>query len=308
MNGVLIETASGRIRSGLSGPPINSSECKPWEGFFIKKCGSTNVSAHDVILLKHALCLQLDQSAHLDWSSDDQRVSMSIEPGRTCIFPANKLHSTSFRHDGGHIMVFFDPQFLAASANFGGVADPIELNCRFGIDSAPLRELILLLQAESERSSSADNHAATAIARLIAIHLVQHHSRAKSSSVKSGGLSPTRLKRVLDLIEQTPLAEMSLDKMAAAGGLSVFHFARVFRQSTGMSPLQYVMTRRISRAQELLLQPFTRIQDVALECGFCDQAHLTRHFKRVTGVTPAVFVRAGGGGNILPRNSRNVLE
>ncbi len=202
-------------------------------------------------------------------------------------------------------MLFFEPRFLDESANVDGAAGQLELGCHFGVDSPPLRELILLLQAESERTDSADNLAAEAIARLIAIHLVQQYSNRQVNPLKSGGLSPTRLKRAMDFIEQTPLAEISLNRMAASVGLSVFHFARMFRQSTGMSPLQYVMERRIGRAQELLLRPFTRIHDVALECGFCDQAHLTRHFKRSTGITPAVFMKRRSGGSILPTDSRN---
>ncbi len=306
MNDVLLETTIGRISAGLSGPPINSSGDKLWQGFFVKKCGPTNISAQDVILLKNALCLQLGESARLDWRADDQRVTSIIEPGRISIFPANKLHSGTFRHHGEHIMVFFEPQFLMEAANSGMTADPIELSWQFGIESAPLRELILLLQAESERPGSGDDRAATTIARLLGIHVVQHYSNAATTIAKTGGLSPTRLKKVMDFIENTPTGEMSLKRMAVAAGLSVFHFTRVFRQSTGMSPLQCVMRRRINRAQELLLRDRARINDVALECGFCDQAHLTRHFKRITGVTPAAFIRSARNSSISPSGSMNV--
>jgi AraC family transcriptional regulator len=157
-----------------------------------------------------------------------------------------------------------------------------------------LRELGLLLRDEARRLHTENPNYPVTIARLMAMHLVQHHAVRKTASARRGGLSPTRFSRVKELIQLRLGENLTLDEMARTAGLSVFHFSRVFRQTTGMSPFQYVTTCRINHAKQLLLHPFARIGDVALECGFCDQAHLTRQFKRFVGITPAAYVRSLG--------------
>lgn len=294
MDDVVVETLTGRIRPGLAGEPVATSRGKPWNGFFVKENGPTRVEAHQVMLLKHAVWLQRDAPAQLEWHGDGRFVNKRIAPGQLCICPASKLHSAKMWHNGSHIVAFFEPEFLAQSMDNGVRPEKIELRWEHGVDSPPLRELMLLLHAEATRPSASDGHYATAIARLIAIHLVQHFSTQITDFVKRGGLSPARLKKVAALVEQRLGDELSLDEMARAAGLSVFHFSRVFRQTTGMSPFQYVLKSRIGRARERLLEPHARIGEIALDCGFCDQAHLTRHFKRIAGVTPAVFVRRIG--------------
>jgi AraC family transcriptional regulator len=89
------------------------------------------------------------------------------------------------------------------------------------------------------------------------------------------------------------LAEsISLEELAKAAGLSPFHFARQFKAATGHPPHDYHIRLRIDRAQELLR---TRGREwnlaaIANECGFADQSHFSRQFKRVVGVTPGDYL------------------
>jgi len=85
--------------------------------------------------------------------------------------------------------------------------------------------------------------------------------------------------------------DISLQDLAAVVRLSPFHFARMFKQSTGVTPHQYLVRCRVMRAKELLLANRHSVADVAAQVGFCDQSHLAGHFKRVVGLTPRVFVR-----------------
>lgn len=307
MDDVLVETASGRIRPGISNEAINTSRGKAWGGFFLRESGPVDSNAEDIFLLKHAVCLQLNEPGVIDWFSDGRHVSKTIEPGQITICPANKLHSASFRHEGRLVSVFFEPSFLAAVMDADITPDQIELRWEIGIDSPALRELILLLHAEALKANPSDSQYATAVARLIALHLVQNHSAKPTQIERRGGLSPTRLKKVTTLIQESLGREMTLQELADAAGLSVFHFSRAFRQSTGMSPFQFVLKCRVNQARKLLLAPMARIHDVALDCGFCDQAHLTRHFKKVTGLTPAAYMRTYRDRNYSQAYSSNVM-
>ncbi|NJS10840.1 MAG: helix-turn-helix transcriptional regulator, partial [Microcoleus sp. CSU_2_2] len=72
--------------------------------------------------------------------------------------------------------------------------------------------------------------------------------------------------------------------------ISSYHFCRLFKQSTGFSPHQYVIQQRVERAKQLLRQGQMSIGEIAIACGFSHQSHFNRHFKRLTGVTPKTWI------------------
>jgi AraC-like DNA-binding protein len=104
-----------------------------------------------------------------------------------------------------------------------------------------------------------------------------------------GGLPPGAMRRVREYVE-THLSE-SIDLAALAGiaGLSLYHFARAFKQSAGVPPHHYLVERRVARAQEMLAQTKLSLAEVALATGFSDQSHFARHFRQTLGMTPGQF-------------------
>jgi AraC-like DNA-binding protein len=104
--------------------------------------------------------------------------------------------------------------------------------------------------------------------------------------------------QVLKYFEAHYADAVRLDHLSQTSGLSPFHLLRVFRQSTGLTPHAYLNQLRVSRARELLRAGHPPA-DVALRTGFADQSHLTRHFRRLVGVTPGHYAR----GCTLPRLS-----
>jgi AraC family transcriptional regulator len=110
--------------------------------------------------------------------------------------------------------------------------------------------------------------------------------------VVKGGLSRRVLRAACDRIEAGIEDGVSLDELALEANLSRSHFARAFRQTTGLSPHRYLTARRLARARELLRDENLPLADVALGCGFSSQAHFTETFRRAAGVTPAAFRRS----------------
>ncbi len=84
---------------------------------------------------------------------------------------------------------------------------------------------------------------------------------------------------------------LTLDELAAEAGLSEFHFARMFRQSEGMAPHQYVLKRRLARAEEMLRHSSLAITEIALMCGFSSASHFSHSFKSERGMTPSALRR-----------------
>jgi transcriptional regulator of acetoin/glycerol metabolism len=106
-----------------------------------------------------------------------------------------------------------------------------------------------------------------------------------------GGLSAGALRRVYEFAESHLEDSISLDALAAQAHLSVYHFARAFRHSTGLSPHRYVLEQRVKRAQELLLQTDLPLASIASAAGFSDQGHFSRQFRALVATTPSRYRR-----------------
>jgi AraC-like DNA-binding protein len=104
-----------------------------------------------------------------------------------------------------------------------------------------------------------------------------------------GGLPPGAMRRVREHVEAHLSESMDLAELAAIAGLSVYHFARAFKQSAGVTPHHYLVRRRIERAQDMLARSELPLSGIALATGFSDQSHLARHFRQMLGMTPGQF-------------------
>jgi AraC-like DNA-binding protein len=107
-----------------------------------------------------------------------------------------------------------------------------------------------------------------------------------------GGLPSSVMRRVCEHIEAHLSESVDLAGLAAVAGLSVFHFAREFKQSAGVAPHYYLIGRRVERARKMLTRTDRPLSEIALVAGFADQSHLARHFRRIIGMTPGECRRA----------------
>ncbi|HKR34824.1 MAG TPA: AraC family transcriptional regulator [Steroidobacteraceae bacterium] len=110
-----------------------------------------------------------------------------------------------------------------------------------------------------------------------------------------GGLSPWQLRKVTRHIEAQLDQPIRNEDLAALVRLNPSHFGRAFRNSCGESPHEYVIRRRVERAQGLMLSTDASLSEIALDCGLADQAHLSRLFRRIVGETPRAWRRARSG-------------
>ena len=104
-----------------------------------------------------------------------------------------------------------------------------------------------------------------------------------------GGLPPRALRRVREYVEEHLDENVSVEALAGAAGLSMYHFARAFKQSEGLTPHEYLVQCRVRRAQELLAGTDLPISEIALASGFSDQSHCARRFREHVGVTPSDY-------------------
>lgn len=106
------------------------------------------------------------------------------------------------------------------------------------------------------------------------------------------GLAPWQIRRVTNHIEAHLHATIRPGELAVISRLSVSYFGAAFRRSFGESPRSYLMRRRLEHAQEMMLLTDQPLSQIAVACGFADQAHLSRRFRQSTGTSPSAWRRA----------------
>src|SRR5882724_2043174 len=181
-------------------------------------------------------------------------------------------------------------QFLAAlEAAFPGKTEEVEVMDYFGRDEALAHLCFACAEMLSARTPGKSRRVAD-LAQLFASYLVEKYIAAAAEKPDfHSGLPIWRLRKVEDYVRERLAEEISTETLAELVELSPFHFSRVFKQATGMSPLQFVTRERISRAQQLIRETSRSLIEVALEVGYTSPSHFAKVFRRMTGVTPTEF-------------------
>lgn len=123
-----------------------------------------------------------------------------------------------------------------------------------------------------------------------------------------GGLAPWQMRKVSSHIEANLDKSIKSRDLAALLDLHPCHFSRAFRNSFGDSPVEYVIRRRMERAQGLMLSTDAPLSQIALECGLADQAHFSRLFRRTVGESPRAWRRARVSPPRRPSSYRSAIR
>jgi AraC family transcriptional regulator len=167
-----------------------------------------------------------------------------------------------------------------------------ELVPEFNLEDGQLEHLLRGLLAVAQDGSCADASVGELLVNAVCIRLAKRFAISKVNIVPCrGGLPPARLKRVLEYIESNLDKNITLTELAGVAKVSLYYFAVLFRQSTGLSPHRYVLSQRVERAKELLQDPKRSVLDVSMNVGFEHQNNFARAFRRVIGVSPTQFRR-----------------
>lgn len=130
------------------------------------------------------------------------------------------------------------------------------------------------------------------LARSIAARIISKYSTSFSDRESAEtGLTLVVLQRVLDFIEENLHRRINIDELAPMAGVGNAQFARLFKRATNVTLHQYIIKQRVEMARHLLIDTQMPIAEIAHECGFADQVHLTRLFGRIIGLSPAPFRR-----------------
>lgn len=210
--------------------------------------------------------------------------------GNLVVVPAGAPSTWHLEHMGEarHLHLYLAPTLIQQVAEAADInPDTVELIDRIGVADLQVESIALSYLTELRVGGPGGKLYIESLANLLAIHLLRHHSSLKQPSLpQTGKLAGTMLRHVITYIEDHLAEDLSLAAIAAVANLSPYHFARLFKMSLGLAPHQYVIHRRVERAQLLLTTTDWPLTTIAYAVGFANESHLALHFKRLTGFTP----------------------
>jgi AraC family transcriptional regulator len=195
------------------------------------------------------------------------------------------------KEEDSALVVAVNPGLIASVAEESGEnGNHVEIRNRFQIRDTQMEHISWALKAEMEMGYPSGRLFCDSLGTAMAAHLLNRHSSlAKLNEVSNSGMSGGQIKRVISFIEDELARDLSLNEIAAVAGISASHFKVVFRNSVGQPVHQYIVRRRVERAEQLLRTSNLPISQIAQVTGFAHQSHLSHHMRRILGYSPTVI-------------------
>jgi AraC family transcriptional regulator len=242
-----------------------------------------------MITPNHVLCIHLRPEFGSERRIGDRlQAENVVNVGDVAIIPAGADHWQGIEQETVEgIVISLKPHVLTDLAQDSIAPTSIEMLPTFAQADPLIYGIGLNLKAELELSENCGSPYAEALIDALCNHLLKHYS-THSPAFKQyrGGLNRDRLRAAIDYIQAHLDEKLTLDAIAQHLNMSVYHFCDLFKQSVGIAPYKYVLQQRVERAKHLLKDEERAIVDIALECGFANQTHLNKHFRKFTGMTP----------------------
>jgi AraC family transcriptional regulator len=240
----------------------------------------------------HVLILRTGSPSVIEWRSNGRDRRVELAPGSVSLLPAGlRQAATVFRPlPGVGSILQIQPAFFNRGIGEIARSGKVELIRSMDLNDGQISRLMESLREDTAAGSPSGSLFAESVAMALSAHIAQRYSTLTTKlEPYRGGLSRSRLNRVLEYINANLNDKLELGVLAEVVGLNLYHFARAFKQSTGETPHQYVLRRRIERAKEFLRYSQLPVIEASARTGFVDQSHFSKVFRRIVGVAPSEY-------------------
>lgn len=202
-----------------------------------------------------------------------------LRTGDIVVVPANTCHWTHSDKEQSYILLNLEPALLAHAAYESVDPDRVELLPHFTIPDPLIYQIGLALKSELASNGLGNRLLIDSLSTALSIHLLRHYSVQKHPTLEYVvGLPKYVLQQVLDYIHEHLNQDLSIPELASVALMSQHHFCRLFKQSMGLSPYQYVIRCRIEAAKRLLAKRELLIAQISHRLGFASHSQFTIFF------------------------------
>ncbi len=288
----LCRTNEELLPDDITSRVVLSSVSTRWNDVLLEQHRLPSSELADLTYKRHVVVINLGHSSTWEFKKEGRFRRFFKARGAISFFPSHQPFSGRLKVERG---VFANVLFLALDPVFvRRVAEGLELDSdrieliekRRSTDPT-LHHIAMALRAGVQSGGALERMYGEALSTALAVHLLREYGAAVPGPKKQyGGLPREKLVRAVEYIQDHLDTDLTVSRIAQAVYISPYHFTKLFKQSTGQSPHQYVVEARVRKAKELLTKGKFTISEAAYHVGFVDQSHLTRHFKRVFGLPP----------------------
>ena len=273
--------------------PFLSSGDKGWDGAIAELYRAREV---DVLaeFPQHTVTMHFKDGVDLVQRRDGHTRQTRVRAGDVVVTSAGEPKLLRHEREVELIKVKLAPELVERIAAESGISSGCSrlLRDNFGTRDPRLAHLCREFRAELERENIGSRLYAESLAIQLALYLLRHYSIASPGNDAGAGRLPAhKVRRAVEYMSERLQEELSLESIANELSMSAFHFAHLFKRTTGLSPYRYVIELRLERAKHLLESTDLPISEIAQQVGYCNNGHFAVAFRRATGVTPRDFRR-----------------
>jgi AraC family transcriptional regulator len=243
----------------------------------------------------YLMSLLLRDLSYETYWEDGRQVGRSTIPAGECMIHDLRRDPLVLVDKPAHSLLLYLPQTaldaLADDANVPRIED-LRYDPGLGVADETVKNIGLSLLPAVRAPEQASRLFMDHLMLGLGVHVAQTYGgmQARSKPIQ-GGLAPWQEKRSKEMLAGDLTGATPLSDIATACGLSLSHFSRAFRRSTGLAPHAWLLHARIEAAKAMLRARGSSLSMIALACGFADQSHFTRVFTRRVGLSPGAWRR-----------------
>ena len=276
----------------LPRPVVRSSKNLGWQGIYVQQHQQPAWETPEYAHTRHMLLVHNPNlTVQAERWFDGRRQQEQFSGGNSIVIvPATVLHQANWQQESPFSLLFIEPDRLIQVARESIAADRVQLMPHHAMHDPFIEQIGRSLTAELDNQLNSRLFA-DSLTIALSIHLLRHYSDWQQPLREdTGGLPRRKLQQALEYINEYLAADLTITAIADELEMSPSYFSRLFRQSMGVPPYQYVMRQRVERAKYLLRTTSLSVAAIAAQVG-SNQNQLTIQFCKFAGTTPSSYRR-----------------